>query len=81
MSDQKEICEGCGKQVLLQEKLVTVYRQWGEKYFIFERVPAEVCPECGYRYYSLVVVQEMERLMTAPETQAYAQPVPVVPFG
>jgi hypothetical protein len=31
-----------------------------------------------YCYFSLDVAEEMDRLMDSPETQAHAQPVPVV---
>ena len=78
MSEQPHPCEFCDSQAGLEERLVTVYRQRRGQHFIFERVPAQVCKNCGHRYFALKVVEEMERLMDAPETQSYAQAVPVV---
>ena len=71
-------CEFCDSQAGLENRLVTVYRHRGEEHFIFERVPARVCKACGHRYFALDVVEEMDRLMDAPETQAHVRPVPVV---
>jgi hypothetical protein len=48
------------------------------EHFIFERVPAQVCRNCGHRYYDWAIVEEMERLMDAPDTPSHAQPVPVI---
>lgn len=62
----------------LEDRLVTVYRQRQGQHFIFERVPAQVCQACGHRYFSWDVVEEMDRLMDAPETQDRTQPVPVI---
>lgn len=71
-------CEFCEGQSGLEDRLVTVYRHRDGKHFIFERVPAQVCRDCGHRFFSWNVVEEMERLMNAPETQNFVQPVPVV---
>jgi YgiT-type zinc finger domain-containing protein len=71
-------CEFCEGESGLEERLVTVYRRRGEQHFIFERVPAQVCKDCGHRYFSWETVEDMERLMDAPETQAHVKPVPVI---
>jgi hypothetical protein len=39
---------------------------------------AGVCRECGHRYFAIDVIEEMDRLMDAPETQERVQPVPVI---
>ena len=43
--------------------MVTIYRHRDGKHFIFEQVPARVCPRCGERYFSTQVVRKMDRLM------------------
>lgn len=78
MSETRYPCEFCDTTEELVSRLVTVYRHRGEQHFIFERVPARVCKSCGHRSFALDIVEEMERLMNAPETQTYTQPVPVV---
>jgi YgiT-type zinc finger domain-containing protein len=81
MSEQIDNCVNCGGQGTLKEKLVTVYRHRGDQHFIFEQVPAQVCEQCGHRYFSMEVAEEMDNLMDAPESQSHARPVPVIPFG
>jgi len=56
-------CEYCQAPLDAGERLLTVYRHKGGKHFIFERVPARVCPRCGERYFSARVVRAMDRLM------------------
>ena len=71
-------CEFCASPAGLEERLVTVYRHRRGQHFIFERVAARVCKNCGHRYFSLDVVETMDRLMDAPETQMHLRPIPVV---
>ncbi len=71
-------CEFCDGQSGLENRLVTVYRHRKGQHFIFEHVPAQVCKDCGHRYFSWEVAEEMDRLMNAPETLQQTQPVPVV---
>lgn len=52
-----ETCEYCGGPIL--EKQVTVHRQVGGQYYLFEQVPAGVCKECGTRYYAANVLKRM----------------------
>lgn len=78
MSERQYPCEFCDTTEALEDRLVTVYRHRGGQHFIFEKVPARVCKSCGHRYFSLDVVEEMEKLMNAPETQSHTRPVPVV---
>lgn len=78
MSNQTDMCEYCDDSSHLEERLVTVYRHRRGQHFIFEQVPARVCRECGHRYFAMDVIEEMDRLMDAPETQERVQPVPVI---
>jgi YgiT-type zinc finger domain-containing protein len=77
-TERNRPCEFCDSEAGLEDRLVTVYRHRGERHFIFERVPARVCKACGHRYFSVDIVERMEWLMDSPDTQAFAQPVPIV---
>ena len=58
-----DACKYCQSALGADERLLTVYRHKGGKHFIFEKVPARVCPRCGERYFSAQVVRAMDRLM------------------
>ena len=75
-----DLCEYCNAQPGQTEKLITVYRHRKEQHFIFEQVPARVCPRCGERYLSTAVVQEMDLLMRTPGEQRRTVSVPVIAF-
>ena len=77
---EQDFCEYCGAQLGQVEKLVTVYRHRQDQHFIFQEVPARVCPRCGERYFSAQVVREMDRLMETPAAQTQIVPVPLIPF-
>lgn len=73
-----DFCEYCNAPLGGHENLVTVYRHRKGQHFIFEQVPARVCPRCGERYFSAQVVREMDRLMQAQDRFASTVPVPVI---
>ncbi len=73
-------CEFCESDAGLEDRIITVYRHRGGHHFIFERVSARVCKNCGHRHFTWEVVEEIERLMNGPETQTHTQPVPVIPL-
>ena len=73
-----DFCEYCNAELGQTEKLTTVYRHRKGQHFIFERVPARVCPLCGERYLSAAAVQEMDRLMRTPGEQRRTVSVPVI---
>jgi YgiT-type zinc finger domain-containing protein len=73
-----DFCEYCDASLETRRKLVTVYRHRAGNHFIFERVPARVCPRCRERYFSARVVREMDRLMDCRQQQAATVPVPVI---
>jgi YgiT-type zinc finger domain-containing protein len=75
-----DFCEYCNAALTIGENLVTVYRHRKGQHFIFERVPAQVCPRCGERYFSAQVVRDMDRLMQKPKRSATVLPVPVMTF-
>ena len=70
MSEHRYPCEFCDTEQALQRKLVTVTRQRGGQWFIFEDVPAWVCPHCGHRYFDAEVLEAMENRMTTTPTDA-----------
>jgi YgiT-type zinc finger domain-containing protein len=63
---EKDFCEYCKAILPENGKLITVYRHRRGQHFIFERVPARVCPRCGERYFSAPAVREMDSLMSLP---------------
>ena len=73
MSDKHHPCEFCDTDQPQVKKLVTVTRQRAGQWFIFENVPAWVCPHCGHRYFDADVLEAMESRMKA--TPADARPV------
>jgi YgiT-type zinc finger domain-containing protein len=70
-------CEYCDAFLDGTEKLVTVYRHRGSSHFILEHVPAQVCSRCGERYFSAMVVREMDRLMQEQSPHSPTVSVPV----
>lgn len=63
MSEHNTPCEFCDTDQPQEKKRVTVARQrWGQ-WFIFEQVPAWVCPNCGHRYFDAEVLEAMEEGM------------------
>jgi YgiT-type zinc finger domain-containing protein len=68
MSEHNYLCEFCDTDQPQQKKRVTVTRQRQGQWFIFEDVPASVCPNCGHRYFDADVLEAMEeRMKTTPE--------------
>jgi YgiT-type zinc finger domain-containing protein len=50
-----------------------VYR-WGEKVFIFNNVPAEVCTRCGETYFGPESLEQIDEIVeTAREPEEVAQ--------
>lgn len=73
MNEQKYPCEFCDTEQPQVKKLVTVTRQRDGQWFIFEDVPAWVCPNCGHRYFDADVLEAMESRMKV--TPSDARPV------
>jgi len=66
-------CGFCDTDQPQAKKRVTVARHRGGQWFIFEDVPAWVCPNCGHRSFDADVLESMERHMIS--TPANARPV------
>lgn len=63
MPKRSDPCEYCAAELSDAERLVTVYRHRRGRHFIFQRVPARVCPRCGERYFAAQTVRQMDRIM------------------
>ncbi|MBI3182034.1 MAG: YgiT-type zinc finger protein [Myxococcales bacterium] len=72
-----DFCEYCNGALQTGERLVTVHRHVGDRHFIFERVPARVCPRCGERYFSAAIVRKMDREMKH-RRRTSLRPVPII---
>lgn len=75
---EKDFCEYCNAPLPDEEKSVTVYRHRHGQHFIFEHVPARVCPRCGERYFGANAVSEMGNIMRQPESLPNFVSVPLV---
>jgi YgiT-type zinc finger domain-containing protein len=73
-----DFCEHCGAPLKGGARPVTVHRHSGGRHYIFEEVPARVCPRCGERYFAASVVRQMDRQMKRRTLRAQTVPVPVI---
>lgn len=58
---KKELCVFCSGE--MENKNITVNREWGGNIVIFKNVPAQVCKKCSESYFSLEVMKEMENVL------------------
>lgn len=70
MNEKTYPCEFCDTEQSQIQKMVTVTRQSGGQWFIFENVPTWVCPNCGHRYFDADVLEAMENRMKSTPTDA-----------
>lgn len=66
---KKDLCVFCSGE--MENKSMTVNRDWGGNIAVFKNVPAQVCKKCGEAYFSLEVMKEMEQKLlkkTKPRT-------------
>jgi YgiT-type zinc finger domain-containing protein len=49
----------------MEKKTIRHVHQWGEKVFIFKKVPVEVCTQCGETYFGPEVLEKMDKVVTA----------------
>jgi YgiT-type zinc finger domain-containing protein len=75
-------CEFCDTEQQQEERRVALTLTRQGKLYIFEDVPAKVCPNCGHRYYSGTLMTELETLIReghiegASPVEAYRIPYP-----
>lgn len=74
-------CSFCGGQVET-DKVELVYQYRG-LFYIFQNVPAGVCPQCGEKYLTAKVAKEIEKRIRKKEkwTKTIPVPVDVLPEG
>jgi YgiT-type zinc finger domain-containing protein len=61
----------------LTQKTISHVHIWGEKIFLFEDVPAEVCTQCGETYFSPEVLETMDNIATSDAAPKTTVSVPV----
>jgi len=72
------VCQGD-----VEHKLVTVEREWQGKKIIIESVPAEVCEQCGERFFDADTTLKMEKIRKAnvfPQERIISIPAAVRKF-
>lgn len=70
MNKRTYACDFCDTNEPQEKKLVTVTRQRDGQWYIFEEVPASVCPHCGHRYFDADILLAMEERMKTPPVDA-----------
>ncbi len=77
----KEIasCSFCDGE--LENALVQHPYRWKGKIYIFENVPAQVCRQCGEKYFDAKVVEAMERAVLQNAKPQRTVRVPVFSFS
>ena len=56
-------CEFCDTELPQEEKHVTLTITREGRWYIFENVPARVCPNCGHKYYDGPMMLTLEKLI------------------
>ncbi|MBI5668321.1 MAG: type II toxin-antitoxin system MqsA family antitoxin [Chloroflexi bacterium] len=56
-------CEFCDTEQEQVEQRVTLTMQRNGRWYIFENVPAKVCPNCGHRYYDGPTLLRLEQMI------------------
>lgn len=54
-------CYFCGGKTRIKKTIVDF--RWGDKLYVVENVPVEICEQCGERYYSAKVSQKLDKLV------------------
>lgn len=62
-------------------KMATVDFRWGSKLVVIENVPAEVCCQCGEKYYDAKVSRQMETIALSNEKPRHTINIPVCEFA
>lgn len=77
MNTQYGDCYYCGGEVL--EREVDLDFRWGGSLFIVESVPTGVCQQCGERFFTADVSEELDRLAQSTRVDRMIE-VPVKVF-
>ena len=71
-------CYFCKGKVVKQK--VNVDFRWGENLVVIEDVPAEVCQQCGEKYFQADVYKDMEKLAKGKASPSRHLTVDVIKF-
>ncbi len=71
-------CSFCGGE--LEDARVDHTYRWQGKIYVFEDVPAEVCKQCGEKYFEARTVEAMERTVLNKAKPSRTLRVPVFLF-
>lgn len=63
-----------------EKKRVIVDYRWGDKLVVIKNVPAEVCTQCGERYFDAKVSRRMEAIALSEEKPQSSITIPVCEF-
>lgn len=77
MNSQYGDCYYCGGEVL--EREVALDFRWGGRLFIIESVPTGVCQQCGEKFFTATVSEELDRLAKSTQVDRLIE-VPVKVF-
>lgn len=69
-----ETCSVCG--ATLRKDRITYTQVIGNRVYVLQDVPADVCPQCGEEYLSPATVTEIQKAITSGQPQRTVQ-VPV----
>lgn len=72
-------CSFCSGE--LEDTFVQHPYRWRDKIYIFENVPAQVCRQCGEKYFDASIVETMERTVLEKVKPQRTMRVPVFSFG
>ena len=73
-------CTTCGDTVFF-DKLITDYQPWGDRIFILENVPAQICRQCGETIVSGAVAKRIEQVVRSGAPPKRMEQVPVYDLG
>jgi YgiT-type zinc finger domain-containing protein len=74
MTERNYPCEFCDTTLEQEEKRVTLTLPRNDKLYVFEDVPARVCPNCGHRYYHGPMITHLEQMIRENTLQG-AKPI------
>lgn len=77
MKDHYGDCYYCGGEVL--EREVGLDFRWEGRLLIIERVPVGVCQQCGEKFFTTAVTEELDRLVKSAKIDRAVE-VPVKIF-
>lgn len=72
-------CYFCKGTTIEQE--TTVDYRWGDKLIVIKNVPAEVCSQCGEKYFDAEVSRQMEAMALGKEKPHHTITVSVCEFA